>query len=259
MSSNRLAAADIRSGVLDPLRLTREQIGQLSGESRARCGGTDGLRADGMAHTRSGPRGRRSPGLARDGLPPPRRHRGRLVSFDALTGWEEAMEEVTPWDPGATPRPGLRPAWEAGCAPVVRVKGVEVVSLSEVLAAHTIDVLAEGGHELGPVLINVPRHCVEVLVPLGSAADWPPHRYTTCAAVALMRCPAPEVTRASGRWVADRTWSRSPGTIPATTSAVALAEAVPEALLRWHDALRGRSEGWADDRPTPARNRKERP
>lgn len=112
---------------------------------------------------------------------------------------------------------------------------------------------------LGPQ-VNLPRRCVEVLVPRGSAATWPLlQRHTVCSATALTRCPAPDVTRASGRWAADRTWSRSPGTIPATTSAAALAAAVLKALLRWHDALRGRIEGWADDRPTPARNRKERP
>ncbi|NUP18885.1 MAG: hypothetical protein HOZ81_22910 [Streptomyces sp.] len=40
-----------------------------------------------------------------------------------------------------------------------------------------------------------------------------------------------------------------------TTSAVALAEAVPDAVARWHDALKGRIQGWAGDRPTPGPTR----
>jgi hypothetical protein len=180
------------------------------------------------------------------------------VSFDAPTGWDDA-EHVPPWTPGATPRPGLRLAWEAGCAPVVRVKGVEVVRVSELLAAHTFDVLTERGHQLGPVLINRPRQCADVLVPLVSAAVSPPHRYTTCLSAALMKCPAPDVTRASGRWVSGRAWTRSPGTGLPFTNAYALAAAVPPALARWHDSLRARIEGWAGDRPTPGPHRKDRP
>ena len=126
------------------------------------------------------------------------------------------------------------------------------------IAADTMSLATERGHALGPQ-INLPRRYVEVPVPRGSAATRPLlQRHTVCSAAALTRCPAPDVTRASRRWAADRTRTRSPSTLP-TTSAVALAEAVPEALLRWHDALRGRIEGWADDRLTPARNRKERP
>ncbi|MEU5324356.1 hypothetical protein AB0G67_47760 [Streptomyces sp. NPDC021056] len=181
------------------------------------------------------------------------------MSFDALTGWEEAAEHVLPWTPGAPPRPGLCLAWETGCAPLMRVQGVEVVRINEVFAAHTIDVLMERGHQPGPMLINVPRRCVEVLLPLDSAAVWPPYRYTTCAAAALMKCPATEVTLASGRWVGGRTWTRSPGTGLPFTNANALTGAVPEVLARWHVSFTARIEGWAGDRLTPGPHRKDRP
>ncbi|MCX5338295.1 hypothetical protein [Streptomyces sp. NBC_00140] len=177
------------------------------------------------------------------------------MNFDALAGWEEAAEHVPPWTPGAPPRPALRLAWAAGCAPFVRVQGVEVVRISEMLAAHTIDALKERGHQPDPVLITLPRYCIEVLVPLASTTVWFPHRYTTCTAAVLMRCPAPEVT--SGRWVAGRTWTRSPGTGLPLTNAHALAGAVPEALARWHDSLTARIEGCAGDRPTPGPHRKD--
>lgn len=127
------------------------------------------------------------------------------------------------------------------------------------IAADTMSLVTERSHALGP-LINLPCRCVEVLVPRGSAATWPLlQRQTVCSASALMRCPALDVTRASCRWVAGRTWTRPPATIPATTSVVALAAAVPESLARWHGSLMARIEGWAGDRPTPCPHRKDRP
>ena len=175
------------------------------------------------------------------------------MSADVLAGWEEARAAVTPWTPGAEPRPDLRLAWESGAAPVVRVKGVEVLRISDVIASEVLAVLKTQGVPVGPVLINVPRRCIEVLVPLGSAATWTPQPHTGCAGTALMRCPAPEITRASGRWVAGRTWTRNPGA--GTTSAGALAEAVPEATARWHSALQAQIQGWAEDYPTPGSTR----
>lgn len=178
------------------------------------------------------------------------------MSSDIQSGWDEAHEKVTPWTPGTEPRPGLRLAWEAGRAPVVRVKGAEVLRISEVIAADVLDTLKTCDIPLGPVLINLPRRCVEVLVPLGTATTWPRQQNAACAAIALMRCPAPHVTRVSGRWSAGRTWTRSPDTSPVTTNAIALAEAVPRALARWHDALEGRMQVWGGDRPTPGPSRR---
>lgn len=49
------ASSDIRAAVLDPLQMTPEQTRRLYGQACARCRGTDGLRAGGMARTVSGP------------------------------------------------------------------------------------------------------------------------------------------------------------------------------------------------------------
>jgi hypothetical protein len=55
MSANRPAAADVRAGVLDPLRMTHEQSRQLRGQTCARCARTDALTPGGMAYMASGP------------------------------------------------------------------------------------------------------------------------------------------------------------------------------------------------------------
>jgi hypothetical protein len=51
------ASEDIRAAGLDPVSITREQYWRLTGHACERCAGTDGLRACGMAPTRSGPEG----------------------------------------------------------------------------------------------------------------------------------------------------------------------------------------------------------
>ncbi|WP_030621916.1 hypothetical protein [Streptomyces fulvoviolaceus] len=152
-----------------------------------------------------------------------------MTSGGALTGWEGRVE---PWQPGAEPRPGLLRAWRAGRAPFVRVRGVEVLRISDALSADVIAVLRERGIPRGPVLVNIPRGCVEVLVPLGSAAAWMTRPHAKCVESALMRCPALDVTHASGLWVAGRTWETPPGASPVTTSVDALAEALFVAVAR---------------------------
>lgn len=180
------------------------------------------------------------------------------MNHPELTGWESRVE---PWNPGAALRPGLIQAWAAGRAPFVRVLGVDVLRISDVIADRVLAVLHERGVTLGPALINVPRRCVELLVPLGSAATWrpaphtvyaaPAAAYTVYAAPALMRCPAPDVTQASGRWVSGRTWLKPPGADPAATSTDVLAAAVAHASALRRAALTRRIEGWAGDRPMP--------
>jgi len=165
-----------------------------------------------------------------------------------LTGWED---RVGAWHPGVAPRLGLFLAWQAGRAPFVRVQGVEVLRIGDTLAGVVFALLGERGIPHGPALLNLPRQCVEVFVPAGSAAAWRPQRYTVCVANALMRCPGPTVTRVSGRWVEGRTWLTPPGTGPAVTSADVLAEVLPAALARRAAALTERIEGWAGDRPKP--------
>lgn len=49
---------DIRSGVLDPLKVTPAQTSRLRGEECARCGSRRGLRAAGYAYTASEGAGR---------------------------------------------------------------------------------------------------------------------------------------------------------------------------------------------------------
>jgi hypothetical protein len=114
--------------------------------------------------------------------------------------------------------------------------------------------LRERGMQPGPALVNVPCRCVEVLVPPGTAAPWPPLPHTVCVANALMRCPAPEVTHDRGRWSAGRTWTAPPGTSPETTSPDALAETLPAALPRAAARARGIA-GWAGDSPAPGHPR----
>ncbi|WP_328643915.1 hypothetical protein [Streptomyces canus] len=152
------------------------------------------------------------------------------MSIDGiLGGWESRVE---PWQPGTKPRPGLLQSWHASRAPFVRVVGVEVLRISDAIAPDALAVLRERGIPTGPILINVPRGCIEVLVPLGSSEAWPPLPRTRCVPTALMRCPAPDITRDSGRWREGRTWAPPPGAGPETTSAAALAEIVPEAQRR---------------------------
>jgi hypothetical protein len=170
----------------------------------------------------------------------------------ALTGWEDRVE---PWRPRGVPRLGLLLAWQAGRAPFVRVQGVDVLRIGDGLAGDVFAVLAERGIPHGPALINIPRRCVEVFVPVGSAAVWRPQPQTVCVAHALMRCPAPTVTRASGSWAAGRTWTTPPGTDPEATSADVLATVLPEALARRGAALAGRIEGWGGKRPRPGHPR----
>ncbi|MFF7176832.1 hypothetical protein [Streptomyces pseudovenezuelae] len=152
-----------------------------------------------------------------------------MVNADAQEGWESRVE---PWQPGTEPPAGLLQSWRASRAPFVRVVGVEVLRVGDVIAPDVLAVLREWGIPTGPVLINVPRRCVEVLVPLGSSATWPPLPYTRCVPTALMRCPAPDITRDSARWREGRTWAMPPGAGPETTSAAVLAEIVPEARRR---------------------------
>ena len=174
------------------------------------------------------------------------------AAHGSVTGWED---RVDPWQPGMVPRLSLLLAWQAGLAPFIRVRGVEVLRIGDVVADDVFTVLCERGIPHGPVLVNVPRRCVEVLVPLGSAAAWRPQPHTVCVANALMRCPAPNVTRDSGRWVAGRTWTTPPGSSPEITSADVLAEVLPVALARRTAALAQRIEGWAGEHPRPGRPR----
>lgn len=171
------------------------------------------------------------------------------MTYLPLTGWEGPVE---PWHPGTEPRPGLAQAWQADGAPYVRVTGVNVLRISDVIAAEVLARLHERGITPGPILINIPRQCIEILVPLGSAATWRPTQHTVLPVHALMRCPAPDVTQASGRWAMGRTWTRPPGTYPAITGTSVLAEAVAEVLDRDRAARRRRIEGWAGDQPVPA-------
>ncbi|MFF5303471.1 hypothetical protein ACFY5F_29360 [Streptomyces sp. NPDC013161] len=131
---------------------------------------------------------------------------------------------------------------------------MDVLRISVTVSADVFAVVCERGVQPGPVLVNAPGHCVEVLVPPGTAATWPPLPHTVCVANALMRCPAPEVTRDRGRRTAGRTWTAPPGTSPETTSADALAEALPAALARAAARARGIA-GWAGDSPAPGHPR----
>lgn len=48
------ASDDVRAQPIDPLCMTPEQSRRLDGHACARCGGTEDLRPNGMAYTRSG-------------------------------------------------------------------------------------------------------------------------------------------------------------------------------------------------------------
>ncbi|WP_330294072.1 hypothetical protein [Streptomyces sp. NBC_00576] len=146
-----------------------------------------------------------------------------------LSGWKAGVE---PWRPGTAPGPCLRAAWSVGRAGVVRIVGVDVLRISRLIDADVLTVLRERGIVRGPVLLNGRRRCVEVLVRPGTASSWPEMPWTRCVDAAVMLCPAPSVTSASGLHVDGRVWITPPGYAPPVTDADALAEAVATALAR---------------------------
>ena len=125
---------------------------------------------------------------------------------------------------------------------------MDVVRIGSTLAGNALAALRERGIRRGPALANLPRCCVEVVVPRGTAATWPALRHTWCIEAAVMRCPSPAVTSSSGLYPVDgRLWLTPPtaGT-PAKTDADELAEAVTVALVR-------RAMRWIEfeDQPNP--------
>ncbi|MFE1075129.1 hypothetical protein ACFW5W_28420 [Streptomyces sp. NPDC058783] len=101
-------------------------------------------------------------------------------------------------------------------------------------AAEVLAVLRQRNTPRGPVLANVPRRTVEVMVPTGTADVWPALPHTRCVARPTMRFPHPSVTTSSGlRPVDGRIWLTAPSAgTPAATDPDALAEAVAVALSR---------------------------
>lgn len=145
-----------------------------------------------------------------------------------------AGEEAESWRPTGLPGPRLRRSWSVGWTGVARVEGAAVVRIASVIVPDVWAVLRERGIPRGPVLATVPRRVVEVVVPSGTAEVWPALRFTRCVEAPVMRVPAPTVTAASGLYPADgRLWIVPPAaTVPATTDAGELAEAVMAALAR---------------------------
>lgn len=143
--------------------------------------------------------------------------------------WNTSEE---PWQPGAAPGPNLCRSWSVGCSGAVQITGADVVRISRCVADDALAVLRERGVPLGPVLLTIPRACVEVIVPIGTAATWPALPYTRCVSAAVMRLPAPTLT-GSFPPVDGRVWLTPPtADAQASTDADELTEAVAVALVR---------------------------
>ncbi len=136
------------------------------------------------------------------------------------------------WTPGGKPGEGLQRAWLLGRCGAVRITGAEVLRVSGTVAVAALAVLEASGTPLGPILANRARSTVEIVVAAGTGATWPALPGTQCVEGAVMRCPAPEFTAASGRHAGGRTWICAPGRErPGTTDSDVLCEAVTTALV----------------------------
>ncbi|MFE6165826.1 hypothetical protein ACFQ7F_43780 [Streptomyces sp. NPDC056486] len=122
----------------------------------------------------------------------------------------------------------MRRAWAAGQSAEVRITGADVLRISAPLAAAVLDILAERGTPLGLTLDTRTRGTVEITVPAGTAASWPPLPGTRCVSDAVLRCPAPEVTTDHGPGSGGHAWTVPPTRTPyiTVTDADVLAEAV---------------------------------
>ncbi|MGW2725107.1 hypothetical protein [Streptomyces sp. NPDC001492] len=143
--------------------------------------------------------------------------------------------DLEAWRPGTPPGVLLRAAWSVRRTLPVRIAGVDVVRILSSTWAETRTALAEREIPCGPVLVNIPRACVEVIVPRRTAASWPALPTTRCVAGARMRCPAPSVSAVNGLHVDGRFWLYPPAPslqAPEVTDGDALAEAVGVALAR---------------------------
>ncbi|WP_327591517.1 hypothetical protein [Streptomyces chartreusis] len=138
--------------------------------------------------------------------------------------------------PGALAGPSLRAAWSVRRSLPVRIEGADVVRIASRMWGETLPVLRERAVACGPVLLTVPRACVELAVPLGTAATWPALATTRCVSGAVVRCPALEIHARDGLQVDGRTWLYPPmphdPQVPDVTDGHALADAVRTALSR---------------------------
>ncbi|MCX4673658.1 hypothetical protein OG453_44695 [Streptomyces sp. NBC_01381] len=163
-----------------------------------------------------------------------------MTAYGPAERWTPGTRPRRPaesWTPGTPPGEHLWQAWQVGRCATVRVTGADVVRITASLADAVRTLLEERKIPLGPVLDTRPRGAVEFTVPAGTSATWPPLPDTQCVSEAELRCPAPDVTAASGRRVGGRCWILSPSHTPhAVTDANALREAVTTALAHRRDA-----------------------
>jgi hypothetical protein len=103
----------------------------------------------------------------------------------------------------------------------------EVLRVTARIGWAALALMRADSFSFGPVLEARPRRTVEILVPPGTAAVWPPLDRSRCVAVSrgTLRCPPPWTT-SLGAEVNGRRWFCAPvGPLP-YTDADALCEAV---------------------------------
>ncbi|WP_432198336.1 hypothetical protein [Streptomyces sp. bgisy027] len=146
------------------------------------------------------------------------------------------LDQLETWRPGIPAGTSLRAAWSVRRTLPVRITGVDVVRIASRTWGETLAVLRERAVPCGPVLLTVPRACVELAVPQGTAVTWPTLPTTRCVSGAVVRWPAPSIHARDGLQVEGRTWLYPPmphdPQVPDVTDGHALADAVRTALSR---------------------------
>ncbi|MEV5774204.1 hypothetical protein AB0L49_23590 [Streptomyces antimycoticus] len=139
----------------------------------------------------------------------------------------------------------IRTEWRAGRAAEIPIGQLwDVLRVTTRTGTSAFQRLQVLGEPVGPALEVPLRHTVEFLVPPGTAAVWPPLPGTRCVGRGIIRCPAADRTRSSGRRAScGRRWIVAPTDAPVpTTDADALVETVTAALARravqWLDQVR---------------------
>ncbi len=238
-----MAETDIRIADQDLAALSRGTLRRLGGYDCASCGAVRPLRRGGWAYglnpvsgARLGYRVRVCPRcparLDRVGAPAP------VIAWTAALAWAVAAgaRESAVFD-----------AWRAGrCADVPIGRLWDVAQFTRTLGLDAVSRLHADGVPLGPVLEVPLRATVEVLVRAGTARHWPGLLGTYCIGVGKIRCPAPQLTRASGhRAASGRHWIVPPGRAAQVTDAEALVERAATATVH-------RSRSWLAELPSSA-------
>jgi hypothetical protein len=119
-----------------------------------------------------------------------------------------ARVEMNPgrsWLESTSPVPGeILGKWRAsrdGLAEIPLGKLFDVIRTLRFLGAEALTGLEQQGVPIGPALVCIPRTALEILVPVGTAADWQCPGTTAASQGKTLLCPMPGSIRRGRKWL----------------------------------------------------------